>query len=155
MAKWGQQILHLCSYLLCEADGACDTLEPHPERWSWPHPRSLQWPPLPATDEKSSSAATAPAPASASYSGWHSRRGCRPSPGGKLAVLGRVPTGKSADLTQLRQNPPANNMRKGSTTKAPSQRHSWALRTRHADVQARTTSLAKGKDEGNLHQLQI
>lgn len=117
-AKRGQQICCLCSYLLCGADGACDTLELHPERWSWPRPRSLQWPPLPATDEKSSSAATAPAPASAGCSGSRSRTGCRPSPGEKPAALGRGLTGKSAGLTQLQQNPPANNGAKGSTTKS-------------------------------------
>lgn len=88
-------------------------LEPHPERWSWPHPQSPQWPPLPATDEKSSSAATARAPASAGCSGSHSRRGCRPSPGEKLAALGQVPTGKSAGLMQLQQNRPANKTTRG------------------------------------------
>lgn len=127
LAKRGQQICHLSSYLLCGADGAYDTLELHPERWSWPRPRSLQWPPLPATGEKSSSAATAPAPASAGYSGSRSRTGCRPSPGGKLAALGRVPTGKSAGLTRLQQNPPANNMTKGSTTKSTITETLWDL----------------------------
>lgn len=115
--KTRQQNCHLCSHLLCGADGACGTLGLHPEHWSWPHPRILQWPPLPATGEKFSSATSAPAPASAGYSGSHSRTGCRPSPGGKLAVLVRVPTGKSAGWMRLQQNHPANNITKGSATK--------------------------------------
>ena len=116
LAKQGQQIGHLRSYLLCGADGACDMLEQHLERWSWPRPRSLRWPPSPATDEKSSSAATAPTPASAGCSGSRSRTGCRPSPSEKLAVLGQEPTGKSAGLTRLQQNPPANTTTKSTIT---------------------------------------
>lgn len=127
LEKGGRQICQHHSYLLCGADGACDTLEPHPERSSWLRPQSLQWPPSPATDEKSSSAATAPATASAGCSGSRSRTGCRPSPGGKPAALGREPTGKFAGLMQLQQNPPANNTTRGSTTKSTITETLWDL----------------------------